>query len=376
MVDETRCPQCGAALLAAGAACARCLLALGLETEGPPWDYGSGQSTVSLPRLPDRVGPYQVLDVLVRGEDGATYLGEARDGRRSALRVVKPAEDAQRVLERFEMERHRLADAAHPGVVSRIDAGATEDGGLWFATEWIPGVPITEFCDRERLPVRRRLEVLVEACEVIEHARSRGLLHLSLKPSRVLVVNEDGPCVRVIGFGVARALDRRPTAQLLYSGGGLLGGTLGFLSPEELDPSRPVLDARTDVYALGAVLYELMVGVPPFEPRRLLRAGWARTTRIVGEEAPTPPSQRAAGLGRDSDVTAQRRTEPRRLARELRGDLDWITLKALTKDPHRRHRSAGELANDLRGVLVGEPVAPGLRSAGRRLLRALGGSRL
>jgi serine/threonine protein kinase len=322
------------------------------------------------------VGPYQVLGVLARGEDRASYLGEAEDGRRVVLRVVETADDAPRVLARFEAERHRLGDVAHPGVVSRVDAGTAEGGGLWFATDWVPGVPITEFCDRERLPVPRRLEVLVPVCDAIEHARSRGLLHLSLSPSRVLVVDESGPRARVIGFGVARALDRRPAAHLLYSGGGLLGGALGLVSPEELDPGRPPLDARTDVYALGAVLYELMVGVPPFEPRRLLRAGWAETTRIVKEEMPPSPSQRAAGLGRDSEVTAQRGTEPRRLARELRGDLDWITLKALSKDPRRRHRSAGELADDLRRVQGGEPVAPGLRSAGRRLLRAFGGSRL
>jgi serine/threonine protein kinase len=192
----------------------------------------------------------------------------------------------------------------------------------------------------------------------------------------VLVVDVDGPCVRITGFGVARALDRRPTEQLLYSGGTLLGGTLGFVSPEELDPARPLLDARTDVYALGAVLYELMVGAPPFEPRRLVRAGWAETTRIVREKAPSPPSRRAARLERDSDVTAQRRTDPRRLARELRGDLDWVTLKALAKDPRRRHPSAGALAHDLRRILGGEPVAPGPWSAGRRLLRALRGAPL
>jgi serine/threonine-protein kinase len=369
MVDETRCPQCGAALLAAGAVCSRCLLALGLETTGPSWDDGPGRPGESAAGPTDRVGPYRVLDVLIRGEDGVTYLGEARDGRRVALRVVEPAEDARQILARFETERNRLDATAHPGVVSRVDAGTSEDGGLWFATEWIPGVPITEFCDRECLPVPRRLEVLVQACDAIEHARSRDLLHLGLKPSHVLVANEDGPCVRVTGYGVARALDRRPSAQLLYSGGGLLWGTLGLVSPEELDPARPVLDARTDVYALGALLYELLVGVPPFEARRLLRAGWAEMTRIVGEEKPSPPSQRAAGLGRDSEVTAQRRAGPRRLARELRGDLDWITLKALEKDPRRRHPSAGELAHDLRRVLGGEPVAPGLRSAGRRLLR-------
>lgn len=378
MVDETRCPWCGAALLAAGDACRRCLLALGLETAGPSGDSGpaSPPTGESLPGTPDRVGPFRIRDVLGERETGATYLCEEDDpaGRRVTLRVVERTADARSVLARFEAERDLLARIHHPGVVTRVDAGESEDGRLWFATEWVPGVPITEYCDRERLPVRQRLALLVEACEAIENAHTRGLLHLHLEPSKLLVAKDgERPCLRVLGFGETRSLDQRPTGQLLYSRRGLMDGTLGLLSPEQLDPAGPAPDARTDVYALGALLYELLVGVAPFEARRFLRAGWAETTRIIGQETPEPPSRRATrflGTGY-SDAAAQRRTEPRRLVRELRGDLDWITLKALEKEPTRRYASAGGLGHDLQRLLDGEPVAPGLWSAARRLLRTL-----
>jgi len=375
MGDETRCPRCGAALLAAGDACSRCLLALGLGSGGLA---ESGPTQVSQDDAssgtPERLGRFRLLDLLSAGDTSTVSLAEEEpSGRRVALRVLSREPDAQEVLARFEGERDRLARSSHPGIASLIDSGESGEGFLWFATEWVPGVPVTEFCDRQRLTVRQRLGLFVEVCEAVEHGHARGLVHLSLEPGKLLVTEEEGFRVRVIDFGMARVLDRRPSEQMLYSGRGLLEGTLGYFSPEQLGSAGPTPDARSDVYALGALLYELLVGVAPFEPRRLLRAGWVGMARIIQKEAPAPPSQRVTRPGStpSPDVARQRSTEPRLLVRELRGDLDWITLKALEKEPSRRYASAGGLGFDVRQVLDGEPVAPGPRSVGRRLLRAL-----
>ncbi|MCG6924839.1 MAG: serine/threonine protein kinase [Acidobacteria bacterium] len=376
MEDERRCPRCGATLLGASDACVRCLLALGLEAGGPSPEAGPAPaSSAGPPAMPERIGRFRLLDVLSAGDTSTVSLAEEEPGgRRVVLRVLSPREDAHEILSRFEAERDALLSARHPGLASVVDGGVSEEGCPWFATEWVPGVPLTELCDRKRLTVRQRLGLFVEVCEAIEHGNARGLAHLNLQPGKVLATEEaDGIRVRVIDLGLARVLDRRPTEQVLYSGRGLLEGTLGYLSPEQLDPADLAPDARTDVYALGALLYELLVGVTPFDSRRLLRKGWAGMSRIIQQESPEPPSRRVAGLGniRLSEVSAQRRTEARRLVRELRGDLDWITLKALEKEPSRRHASAGGLGFDVRQVLDGEPVEPGLRALGRRLLRAV-----
>ncbi len=323
--------------------------------------------------MPERIGRFRLLDVLSAGNTSTTFLAEEEPGgRRVALRVLSPREDAQEILSRFEAARDALAGASHPGLARVVDGGVSEEGSPWFATEWVPGVPITELCDRKRFTVRKRLGLFIAVCEAIEDGHARGLVHLDLQPGKVLATEEEGGIrVRVVDLGLARVLDGKPSEQVLYSGRGLLEGTLAYFSPEQLDPTGLDPAAPTDVYALGALLYELLVGVTAFESRRLLRKGWAGMTRIIEQEAPQPPSRRVAGLGsiRLSEVSAQRRTEPPRLVRELRGDLDWITLKALEKAPSRRYASAGGLGFDVRQVLNGETVEPGLRSIGRRLVR-------
>ena len=375
MRDERRCPRCGAALVGAGSACLRCLLALGLEVGGASSESGVPTSSEASSGTPEHIGRFRLLDTLRVRDTRSTYLAEeGPGGRRVALRVLDRTPDGPEILSRFEAERDALARASHPALASVVDGGVSEEGNPWIATEWVPGVPITELCDRRRLTVRQRLGAFVAVCEAIEHGHARGLVHLDLQPGKVLATDEGkGIGVRVIDLGLARVLGRKPTEQVLYSGRGLLEGTLAYFSPEQLDPAGLGTDTRTDVYALGALLYELLVGVTPFESRRLLRKGWAGMTGIIQEDAPEPPSRRVAGLGtiRLSEVSAQRRTEPRRLVRELRGDLDWITLKALAKEPSRRHASAGGLGVDVQGVRDGQPVEPGLRSVGRRLLRAL-----
>lgn len=377
MPGERRCLRCGAAL-DVGGACRRCLLALGLAPGGASVDSRPDPASPdeASPGTPQRVGSFRVLDVLAVGDAGSVSLAEEEGsgGRRVALRVLDPRSDAQEILARFETEQESLASVDHPGIVPVTHAGVTVEGRAWFAAEWVPGVPLTEYCDRERLTVRRRVELLADVCQAVQHAHVKGALHLNLKPSKVLVEEDEGRArPRIVDFGLARALDRTPTEQALYSARALLGGALEYVSPEQLEPAPPTLDARTDVYALGVLLFELLVGGPPFESRRLRRAGWAEWVRLIQQESPPRPSARVGRLGvaAPSDVAGQRRTELRRLARELRGDLDWITLKALEKDPSRRYPSAHGLESDLRRFLSGGPVAPGPRSLLLRLRRAL-----
>lgn len=381
MSDARRCARCGADLPAReapGAGCSRCLLALGLSAglPAPGGEPASASSESPSPEPPEGIGPFRVVDILGTAGDSVVYLAEEGPPacRPVALRVVGAAVNAEEILSRFEADRQALACLSHPGIAKLLDVGTTEGGRPYFATEWIPGVPATEYCDRARLGVRERVELFAEVCEAVEQAHRRGLLHGDLKPSNILVMEENGrPRARVTDFGIAGALDRRLTPDALLTARGLLVEQPAYVSPEQCQAGGATVDTRSDTYSMGALLYELLVGVPPFETRRLVRAEWSETVRVIQQEGPPLPSARVGTLGgaAASEAATQRRTEPRRLARELRGDLDWIVLKALEKDPSRRYLSAGGLASDLRRWLAGEPVAPGLRSLARRLLSGL-----
>jgi serine/threonine protein kinase len=381
MSENRRCARCGADLPARSApetGCSRCLLALGLSAGLPV----SGREPAPAPsddpstEPPERIGPFRVVDVLGTAADSVVYLaeGEAQVRRPVAVRVVGGAVDTAQALARLEADREALASLGHPGIAKLLDVGTAEGGRPYVVTEWVPGVPVTEYCDRERLGVRERLGLFVEVCEAVEEAHGRGLVHGELKPSNILVTGEKGrPRPRVTDFGIAGALDRRLTADTFFTPRGLLVAQPAYTSPEQCGPAGHVADRRSDVYAMGVLLYELLVGAPPFDTGRLVRAGWAETARVVREEQPPRPSARvgARGGAAASEAALRRRTEPPRLARELRGDLDWIVLKALEKDPSRRYPSAAALASDLRRRLAGEPVVPGLRSLARRLLGRL-----
>ena len=388
MVDTRRCGRCGATLpprQGGGESCPRCLLVLGLSTGSGSLVGASGASPSDGVAFdfPDIDG-FRILDTLGEGSLGVVYLAEQTQPvrRRVALKVVRARLNTREVLARFEAERAALALLSHPGIAKVLEAGTAEDGCLFFAMEWVPGVPITEHCDRERLSTLQRLGLFVEVCEAVQHAHAEGLTHGNIKPSNVLVTEEDeGPRPKVLDLGVARALDQRLTVEALDSARGLLSGTPWYVPPEQTQPESPTEtlvgplegDARSDVYALGVLLYELLAGVPPFEARRLRQAGWAEMMRVIQQEEPPRPSARVTTLDTTaaSEVAVRRRTDPRRLVKELRGDLDWITLRALEKDPPRRYQSAYDLGLDMRRHLRHEPVSAGPPGLGGRLARAV-----
>ena len=290
---------------------------------------------------------------------GAVYLAEQQTPhRRVALKVIKAGMDTRQVVARFEAERQALAMMDHPNIAMVFEAGETAAGRPYFAMEYVSGVPITDYCDRHQLRTRERLALFLQVCAAIHHAHQKGVIHRDIKPSNVLVtVAEGGPVPKVIDFGVAKATNQRLTEKTIFTQFGLLVGTPEYMSPEQAEMTGLDVDTTTDIYAMGVLLYELLVGALPFDSARLRQAGYAEIQRIIREEEPAKPSTRLSSLGATGrDVARRRHTDPASLARELRGDLDWITLKALEKDRTRRYASASEFAADLRRHLADEPV--------------------
>ncbi len=304
------------------------------------------------------IGQYQLMELVGEGGFGSVFLAQQDKPvqRRVALKVIKLGMDTRAVVARFEQERQALAVMDHPNIAKVLDAGATSTGRPYFVMEYVRGLPITRYCDQRRLSLRERIELFTQVCGAVQHAHSRGIIHRDLKPSNILVAEVDGkPAVKVIDFGIAKAMDRPLTNTTIYTEQRALIGTPEYMSPEQADGSLD-LDTRTDVYSLGVVLYELLAGAPPIEGRQLHQVARAEMERIIREVEPARPSTRVSQARTAESVAAQRSTEPARLTTQLRGELDWIVMRALEKDRLRRYESASALAADLGRYLAGEAV--------------------
>jgi serine/threonine protein kinase/Flp pilus assembly protein TadD len=336
-------------------------------------------SLVGLPyegEIGGRIGPYTLTQKLGEGGMGTVWAAEqhAPIRRRVALKLIKPGMDSQQVLRRFAAERQALALMDHTNIAKVFDAGTTPEGRPFFAMELVKGVPITKYCDDLGLSVRERLELFLPVCQAIQHAHTKGVIHRDVKPTNVLVCIQDRkPVPKVIDFGVAKALHERLADRTLYTELGAVLGTLEYMSPEQAELSALDVDTRADVYALGVLLYELLTGATPLDRRRLAAAGLAEAMRIVKEEEPARPSTRVSGpMVSLTGLAAQRRVEPGRLRKLIRGDLDRIVMKCLEKDRTRRYETADALARDVERHLADEPIdarAPSRRYRLRKFTR-------
>jgi non-specific serine/threonine protein kinase/serine/threonine-protein kinase len=302
---------------------------------------------------------------------GEVWLAEQQQPvrRRVALKLIKSGLDSRQVVARFESERQALALMDHPSIAKVFDVGTTERGRPWFAMEYVDGEPITTYCDRRQLSTGDRLTLFLSVCAGTRHAHQKGIVHRDLKPSNVLVSETDGVATpKIIDFGVAKALHQRLTEKTFFTQFGTVMGTPEYMSPEQAGTSGVDVDTRTDVYSLGVLLYELLVGALPFDPYGLRSAGFEEICRRIREEEPPKPSTRLTTHGDAGSESARNRgTDERSLERQLRGDLDWITMKALEKERGRRYGSVEELASDIQHHLADEPVMAGPPSAAYRL---------
>jgi serine/threonine protein kinase len=334
-----------------------------VETEPSVGPLEQGQS--------QQFGPYKVLRLLGRGGMGAVYLAEQQYPIRRlvALKVIKPGMDTREVIARFESERQALALMDHPNIARVYDAGSGDGGRPYFAMEYVSGIPITEYCDRNRLTNRERLDLFLAVCHAVQHAHQKGIIHRDLKPSNVLVSVPDGVAVpKIIDFGVAKAVNQKLIEETFFTEHGMLIGTPEYMSPEQAALDGQDVDTTSDIYSLGVVLYELLVGVLPFDPKALRKAGYDEMRRIIREEETPRPTARLHSLGAQAtDIAALHQTTAEGLKRQLRGDLDWITLKAMDKDRRRRYNSAAEFGGDIGRYLSNELVIASPPSASYQL---------
>jgi non-specific serine/threonine protein kinase/serine/threonine-protein kinase len=313
------------------------------------------------------IGPYHLLQRIGEGGMGEVWLADQKQPvrRRVAVKLIKAGMDTREVVARFESERQALALMDHPAIAKVFDAGSTPEGRPYFVMEYVAGIPITDYCDKHKLSTRQRLELFILVCDGVQHAHQKAIIHRDLKPSNILVSEVDGkPMPRIIDFGVAKATSQRLSAGTMYTRVGSIVGTLGYMSPEQADSAGEDIDTRTDVYSLGVVLYELLVGALPFDFNKL---AYDEILRRLREEDAPRPSSKLRTLGGESAVTAQNRAaDVSALTRQLRGDADAIALKALEKDRARRYATPAELASDLGRYLRNEPVTARPASAGYR----------
>jgi serine/threonine protein kinase len=317
------------------------------------------------------IGPYKLMEQIGEGGFGLVFVAEQERPirRKVALKIIKPGMDSRDVIARFEAERQALALMDHPNIARVLDAGTTDSGRPYFVMELVRGIPITDYCDKNQLTTRERLELFIPVCNAIQHAHLKGIIHRDIKPSNVLVTMHDGkPVVKVIDFGVAKALHQSLTDRTIYTRFAQMIGTPLYMSPEQAEMSGLDIDTRTDVYSLGVLLYELLTGTTPLDKKRLAKAAYDELLKIIREEDPPKPSVR---LSQSTDtlpsIAAQRKTEPAKLSKMFSGDLDWIAMKALEKDRTRRYETANAFAADVLRYLNDEPVEASPPSAAYRL---------
>jgi serine/threonine protein kinase/tetratricopeptide (TPR) repeat protein len=361
----------------------------GQATIPPPTEIRAGAEQPG-----DTIGPYKLLQQIGEGGMGVVYMAEQTEPveRRVALKIIKPGMDTRQVIARFEAERQALAMMDHPNIARVLDAGTTGEvegqgprvkgqesphpssliahpsSRPYFVMELVKGVPITQYCDEHQLTPRERLELFLPVCQAVQHAHQKGIIHRDLKPSNILVSEyDDRPVPKVIDFGVAKAVSQRLTERTMFTQYGQIVGTLEYMSPEQAKLNELDVDTRSDVYALGVLLYELLTGVTPFDKSRLRSAAFDELLRIIREEEPPRPSTRLSSSQTLPSIAANRKTEPKKLSTLVRGELDWIVMRALEKDRVRRYETANAFAADIQRYLCDEPVTACPPSAGYRL---------
>jgi serine/threonine protein kinase len=384
MPESQKCPRCGAEVSpsAPGGHCLRCALELALSGDDDP----TPSADVPVPPKPaapgDRIGRYRLIEQIGKGGFGVVFKAEQEEPIRRfvALKVIKRGMDSEQVIARFEAERQALALMDHPNIAKVLDAGADAAGRPFFVMELVPGPKITDYCDAHKLSLRQRLDLFIQVCQAIQHAHQKGVIHRDIKPSNVLVSEADGvPVPKVIDFGIAKAAQgQRLTEETVSTAFAQFLGTPAYMSPEQAGLRGQDIDARSDIYSLGMLLYELLTAQPAFDAKTLGKAAMDEILRFIREKEPPRPSARLTTLTpAELETVAQcRQVEPANLPRLLRGDLDWIVMRAVEKDRARRYETANGLAQDIQRYLDHEPVLARPPSRVYRLQKVIRRNRL
>ena len=324
------------------------------------------------PEVPGtNIGPYKLLEQIGEGGFGIVFMAEQHQPvrRKVALKVIKPGMDTRQVVARFEAEQQALALMDHPNIAHVFDGGVTASGRPYFVMELVRGVPITEFCDQNQVPVHERLELFTSVCQAVQHAHQKGIIHRDLKPSNVLVtLHDEKSVVKIIDFGIAKAIGHQLTEKTLFTNFAQMIGTPCYMSPEQAQMNGLDVDTRSDIYSLGVLLYELLTGMTPIDTEQLRKAAFDEMRRMIREDDPATPSARMSTMGAvGATVSAKCRSDPERLSQMFRSELDWIVMKALEKDRNRRYETAKDFAADVHRYLVDEPVLACPPSASYRM---------
>ncbi|HEX6810569.1 MAG TPA: serine/threonine-protein kinase, partial [Planctomycetota bacterium] len=343
----------------------------GLEPVAKIGDSRAGSDAANGAERPQQIGPYRILDTLGEGGMGTVYLAEQQEPvrLRVALKLIKLGMDSKAVVARFEHERQALAVMQHDGIAKVFNCGTSERGQPYFVMELVKGIPLNRFCEQNRLPLPQRLVLMQQVCAAVQHAHQKGVVHRDLKPGNVLVSDEGGKLqIKIIDFGLAKAMGKGLVEASLFTEAGQVVGTPEYMAPEQADPTNPDIDTRADIYSLGVMLYELLVGALPFPGHELRKAGMLEVQRILREVDPPKPSTKLTSSPTTAaGIAAARRMSASALVRVLEHDLNWVALKALEKDRNRRYETANVLAADLQRFLDHEPLIAGPPSATYRL---------